>query len=39
MRNQTQIFAHKFDSLETARFDIRDYSKLKFGSNQAARRR
>ena len=38
MRNQTQIFAHKFDSLETARFDIRDYSKLKFGSNQAARR-
>ena len=38
MRNQTQIFANKFDDLETATFDIQDYSKLKFGSNQAARR-
>lgn len=38
MRNQTQIFANKFDDLETATFDIKDYSKLKFGSNQAARR-
>ena len=38
MRNQIQHFAHTFTSLKDAGFSIADYSKLKFGSNQAAKR-
>lgn len=38
MRNQTQHFAHTFTSLANAGFNTDDYSKLKFGSNQAAKR-
>ena len=38
MRNQTQHFAHTFATLAGAGFNTDDYSRLKFGSNQAARR-
>lgn len=38
MRNQTQHFAHTFSTLENAGFNTADYSRLKFGSNQAAKR-
>jgi uracil phosphoribosyltransferase len=32
-----QFTAHTFESIETANFDPRDYSELKFGSDRAAR--
>ena len=38
MRNQTQHFAHTFATLAGAGFNTADYSRLKFGSNQAAKR-
>lgn len=38
MRNQTQHFAHTFATLADAGFNTADYSRLKFGSNQAAKR-
>nr|DAY73603.1 MAG TPA: PRTase ComF-like [Caudoviricetes sp.] len=38
MRNQTQHFAHTFANLENAGFNTSDYSRLKFGSNQSAKR-
>lgn len=38
MRNQKQHFAHTFATLTDAGFNTSDYSKLKFGSNQAAKR-
>ncbi|CAH7774746.1 putative orotate phosphoribosyltransferase [Enterobacteria phage ECGD1] [Escherichia phage vB_Eco_PATM] len=38
MRNQIQHFANTFTNLKEAKFNIADYSKLKFGSNQAAKR-
>lgn len=37
-RNQYRHVAHTFSSLANAGFDTADYSKLKFGSNQAAKR-
>ncbi|BBK09213.1 putative orotate phosphoribosyltransferase [Klebsiella phage 05F01] len=38
MRKTTQFFAHNFSSLADAGFSTDDYSKLKFGSNQSAKR-
>ena len=38
MRNQKQHFAHTFATLAGAGFNTADYSRLKFGSNQAAKR-
>lgn len=38
MRNQKQHFAHVFSDLTVACFNTADYSRLKFGSNQAAKR-
>lgn len=38
MRNQTQHFAFTFTSLKDAPFDPKVYSRLKFGSNQAAKK-
>lgn len=35
---QTRHFAHTFGSLADAKFSVADYSRLKFGSNQAAKR-
>lgn len=37
MRNQTQHFAFTFTTLKDAQFNPRVYSRLKFGSNQAAK--
>lgn len=37
MRNQTQHFAFTFTSLKDAPFNPQVYSRLKFGSNQAAK--
>lgn len=38
MRQQTQVFAHQFSSMENLPFAAEDYSKLKFGSDAVARR-
>lgn len=38
MRKETQFSVHKFASLEEAKFDPREYSFLKFGSNRAAKK-
>lgn len=37
MRQQTQVFAHSFSSMDTLPFRAEDYSKLKFGSDAVAR--
>lgn len=34
---KVRFSSHKFDELENLRFDIRDYSKLKYGSKRVAR--
>lgn len=36
MRQQTQVFAHKFSSMDKLPFAAADYSKLKFGSDSVA---
>lgn len=38
MRKEHQYFVHGFTSLEDAPFSAEDYSKLKFGSNEVAKR-
>lgn len=38
MRKENQFYVHGFDSIETAPFDAKDYSKLKFGSDYAAKK-
>lgn len=38
LREQTRHFAHTFATLADAGFNTADYSRLKFGSNQAAKR-
>ena len=37
MRQQTQVYAHSFASMDTLPFRAEDYSKLKFGSDAVAR--